>query len=114
MMRRLLVVAALALVTAQPAFAHATFLRSTPANGAVLARAPREVRVEFDDDVRVGKRNAAIRNGGGSVLAGRPRVVAGKTLVLRVPHLRDGDYTVRWSVISDDGHQEEGVLAFAV
>jgi copper transport protein len=35
------------------------------------------------------------------------------TLPLR-SDLRDGDYTVRWSIVSDDGHREEGVLAFAV
>ena len=28
--------------------------------------------------------------------------------------LRDGDYTVRWSVLSDDGHTIDGVFAFAV
>ena len=28
--------------------------------------------------------------------------------------LRDGDYTVRWSVLSDDGHTVDGVFAFAV
>src|SRR5213079_2432937 len=30
------------------------------------------------------------------------------------PRLRDGDYSVRWSVVSDDGHNERGVTAFAV
>jgi copper transport protein len=40
--------------------------------------------------------------------------VGGKTLVLPLRSLREGDYSVRWSVVSDDGHQEEGVLAFAV
>ena len=28
--------------------------------------------------------------------------------------LQDGDYSVRWSIVSDDGHREEGVIAFAV
>ena len=28
--------------------------------------------------------------------------------------LRDGAYSVRWSIVSDDGHREEGVLAFAI
>src|SRR5919197_1524698 len=28
--------------------------------------------------------------------------------------LRDGDYTVRWRVLSDDGHTVEGVFAFGV
>ena len=28
--------------------------------------------------------------------------------------LADGDYSVRWSIFSDDGHLESGVIAFAV
>src|SRR5215213_4751157 len=111
--RRLVVVAALALTAAQPAWAHASFVRSTPASGDVLQRAPRAVRVEFTDGVLVGPRNAAIANGGGSILRGSPRV-AGRTLVLPLRKVGDGDYTVRWSIVSDDGHEEEGVLAFAV
>src|SRR5215213_9676627 len=111
--RRLVVVAAVALAAAQPAWAHATFVRSTPESGDVLRRAPRAVRVEFTDGVRVGPRNAAIENGGGSILRGPPRV-AGDTLVLPLRKVGDGDYTVRWSIVSDDGHEEEDVLAFAV
>ena len=114
MIVRLLVVAALALAATQPAWAHATFVRSTPAPGEVLQRAPHEVRVEFDDGVRTGPRNAAVENGGGSILRGRPRVVGGTTLVLPLRRIGDGDYSVRWSIVSDDGHEEEGVLAFAV
>jgi copper transport protein len=112
--RGVFVTALLALVAASPASAHATFVRSTPADRAVLAHAPRDVRVEFDDDVRVGPRNAAVAAGGRSVLQGRARIVGGKTLVLPLDALGEGDYSVRWSIVSDDGHQEEGVLAFAV
>jgi copper transport protein len=107
-------VAFVALALPAAAAAHANLVRTDPASGAVLATSPRVVRVVFDDVVRVGPGIAAIRNGGGSVLRGSPRA-AGSTLLipLRV-HLPDGDYSVRWSIISDDGHLESGVLAFAV
>jgi copper transport protein len=113
-MRRLLLVAAVALVTAQPAWAHATFVRSTPADGATLRRAPAAVRVEFDDGIRAGPRNAAVSADGASVLAGRARIVGGKTIVLPLEKLDKGDYTARWSIVSDDGHQEEGIVVFSV
>ncbi len=59
--------------------------------------------------------NAAIRNGDGSVLAGRPRIEAERTLVLPLrARLPNGDYSVRWSILSDDGHREQGVFAFGV
>lgn len=89
-------------------------MRTEPGNGAVLAAAPAQVLVLFDDAVTVGPGNAAIRNGGRSILNGKPRT-RGRTLALPLrPGLRDGAYSVRWSVISDDGHEEQGVLAFAV
>jgi methionine-rich copper-binding protein CopC/putative copper export protein len=104
--------AALALPAA--AAAHANLVRTDPAPGAVLARAPRVVRVVFDDVVRVGPGVAAIRNGGGSVLGGAPRATGSTLLIPLRPHLPDGDYSVRWSIVSDDGHLESGVIAFAV
>src|SRR5436190_3090566 len=117
-MRSRLVVLALALVAlALPgtAFGHASLVRTVPADGASVPTPPRDVRVVFDDVVRVGPGVEAIRNGGGSVLAGSARVVAGRTLVVPLrAGLRHGAYSVRWSIVSDDGHLESGVIAFAV
>lgn len=107
--------AALALLVPADAFAHATLVRTTPANGAVLATAPRSVTVLFDDTVRVAPGNAAVANAtDASVLAGKA-TARGRTLTIPLqPNLAHGAYSVRWSVVSDDGHREEGVLAFAV
>ena len=116
MARRLFLVCVLALVAASPAWAHAIVIGSDPPNGAVLASSPKVVNVVFDDPVRVGTRNAAIRNADGvSVLAGKPFVKQSRTLVIPLqPNLRNGDYTVRWSIVSDDGHNEEAVIAFGI
>jgi copper transport protein len=112
---RLAIAILAALVVPSAAWAHATLVRTDPANGAVLARPPADVRVVFDDTVQVGPGTEAIRNGGGSVLAGHPRVEGRRTLVVPLRRgLADGDYSVRWSIISDDGHLESGVLAFAI
>lgn len=117
-MRRLLtlstaVVAAGVLTPA--AFAHATVVATSPRDGAILGTAPTEVRVRFDDPVSIGPGNVVVENGGGSVLGGPPRVVAGdRELVLPLRPLRAGDYSARWQIVSDDGHLEQGVLAFRV
>jgi copper transport protein len=106
--------ALLALALPATASAHANLVRTYPASGAVVARAPAVVRVVFDDVVRVGPGIEAVRNGGGSVLGGAA-VTHGDTLTVPLkPHLPDGDYSVRWSIVSDDGHLESGVLAFGV
>ena len=104
-----------ALALPASASAHATLVRTVPANGAVLAHAPRSVVVVFDDRIRVGHGNAVVANDSGhSVLAEQPRARGQRlTLPVRVG-LADGDYSVRWSIVSDDGHQEQGVLAFGV
>jgi len=113
--RAFLFVCLVALLVPAAASAHATLLRTVPDNGAVLARSPGAVRVEFDDTIRVAPGNAAVANSSRkSVLAGKA-TVAGHTLVVPLAKgLRDGAYSVRWSIVSDDGHREQGVLAFAV
>jgi copper transport protein len=113
---RLLVagIAVLALLAPADAFAHATLVQTTPANSAVLAQAPRVVTVVFDDTVRVAGENAAVSNTtNASVLDGKP-TARGRTLTIPLRKLGDGAYSVRWSIVSDDGHTERGVLAFAV
>jgi copper transport protein len=106
--------AAAALAAPATALGHANLVGTEPRDRAVLARAPARVVVRFDDDVQVAPGNAAIRNGDGSVLRGKPSA-HGKTLVLPLrAGLAEGDYSVRWSAVSDDGHIVQGVLAFGV
>src|SRR5438128_2367056 len=116
--RYVLALAALAvLVAPAAASAHANLVRLRPANGVVLATAPTAVRVLFDDAIQPGPGVEAVRNGGASVLAGHAYVPRGRPRELVVPLRRGlaaGDYSVRWSVVSDDGHNERGVTAFAV
>jgi copper transport protein len=109
------VVAAAALAPA--ASAHARLVSTRPSDGAVVASAPREVRVTFDDAVRPTTGAEVVRNGDGSVLAGEERSTRAdrRTLVLPLrTGLPNGDYSVRWRAVSDDGHVEAGVLAFRV
>jgi copper transport protein len=104
-----------ALVAPAAAQAHATLVRAEPDNGTVLQRAPKVVRLTFDDSVRRASGNEVVSNDSrASVLAGPPRV-RGRELVLPLEGgLADGDYSVRWSIVSQDGHREQGVLAFGV
>jgi copper transport protein len=107
--------ALMALIAPASAAAHATLLSTSPASGAVVDRSPQSVRVQFDDTIRIAPGNAAVSNeSNATVLNGAPRT-AGHTLVLPLRSgLANGAYSVRWSIVSDDGHREQGVLAFAV
>jgi copper transport protein len=103
-----------AAAAAPPAWAHARIVSTTPGEGAVLASAPPRVTIRFDDTVRVlGGTTVVANSGKRPVTAGRPSA-SGRVVTIPLRKLRDGDYTVRWSVLSDDGHTVDGVFAFAV
>jgi copper transport protein len=83
----------------------------------VLASAPADVKLLFDDEIRPAGGDRVIDVRGRSVLAGPARRLPGndRALVLPLrPGLTRGAYTVRWRVVSDDGHLISGVLAFAI
>lgn len=96
---------------ATPACAHTELVRSTPADGAELKRAPERLTLVFDEpvalaDVRVvtmdGNRLPVSRLGRDGVRVALPRSGAGET-------------AVTWSVIDEeDGHASSGRIAFAV
>lgn len=113
---RLFALAAIVLFAAPAvALAHATLVLADPADGAVLATPPRAVRLLFDDAIRAQPGVKAIRNGGNSILGGKPRVLNDRTLVIPLrPGLRPGDYTVLWRALSDDGHALAGIITFGV
>ena len=106
----------LALAFPAGAQAHATLIRSDPSDRSVLASPPGAVRFFFDGGVRLVGGIKAIRNGDGSVVRGQPRLDdGGKVLVVPLrADLSEGDYTVLWRALSDDGHRLAGVIAFGV
>jgi copper transport protein len=113
--RALAVLVVVALAVPATAAAHARLVRTVPADGSTLTRAPRVVLVEFDDTVRAAQGNAAVANDSRRSVLAAPARTRGRTLQLPLaPGLRVGAYTVRWSIVSEDGHKEEGLVAFAV
>src|SRR5579862_7806373 len=98
-MKRLLLAAVLvALAVPGVARGHAILLATSPANRAVLARSPSEIRVTFDDAVRVGAGNTAVANASGaSILAGPPTVAAHSLILPLRRALPYGAYSARWS-----------------
>jgi copper transport protein len=103
-----------AAVAATPAWAHARIVSTTPTDGAVLASPPPRVTIRFDDTVRVLGGTTVVANANKRpVTEGRPKA-SGRIVTIPLRKLHEGDYTVRWRVLSDDGHTIEGVFAFAV
>ena len=79
--------------------------------GALAGGDPRHVRRR--DPPRCGKRRGRERQR--RVDPRRAPTVAGHSLILPLRHaLARGAYSARWSIVAQDGHREQGVLAFAV
>lgn len=107
----------LALALAAPyggAHAHAVQLASEPADGAVLARAPAEVVVRFNEPVAP----TAVRlfdAAGARIPVEASRLGAGAAFrVALPPELADGRYVLSYRVTSADAHPVAGAVAFVV
>jgi copper transport protein len=95
------------------AFAHATLLRTSPPSGTRIASPPSELTLTFDQQVRPIAGGTSVTDATGrSVTSGAAHSSSGDvdTMVIPLrPGLPSGDYTVRWQVVSTDGHLISGV-----
>src|SRR5919201_739884 len=87
-----------------------------PAAGSVVATAPAEVVLHFDQQVR--DVSSTVTNAQGApVTTGADSTAPGDVRALVIPmqqNLPNGDYTVRWRIVSTDGHIISGVFAIGV
>jgi copper transport protein len=99
--------------TTAPALAHAALVASDPVDGAVLAKAPAELSLTFDEPVSPLVLKLVGPNKSQAPL-GTPRV-DGSRVALGVPaELGTGSYVLSWRVISEDGHPVGGALIFSI
>jgi copper transport protein len=96
-----------------PALAHAALVVSDPADGAVLAKAPAELSLTFDEPVSPLVLNL-VEPDGGKIPFEKPKL-DGNRLVLGAPAgLGTGSYVLSWRVISEDGHPVGGAVVFSI
>jgi copper transport protein len=116
MRRRLLLIVALAvLAVPAKALAHATLLEPSPEYRERLSAGPAAVVLRFDQAVTAFPDSIAVRSGEGRVLSDDAVEGADARVVLvPVRSLPRGAYTVRWHVLSSDGHPISGVYTFGV
>ena len=110
------VLAAVALVPAAgAASAHDRLVDSSPSSDQRLDAAPAEIRLDYSDDIMdVGAAVIVADQDGADWATGEP-VLDGPTVTVPVdPALPDGAYTVRWRVVSSDGHAISGAIPFTV
>jgi len=97
------------------AWAHAYPTVSFPANGAVLKDPPKEVRIQFTEELELAFSQIMVKGPSGEVVSqGKVRQPAQDTLAVDLKPLGPGNYVVEWQVLSVDTHITEGVLRFTV
>ncbi|MDD2857503.1 MAG: copper resistance protein CopC [Candidatus Nanopelagicales bacterium] len=115
-MRKALVAAVLGsliiLVSPTPASAHADMDTSSPANGAVLAKAPKTITLSFSEPVDVD--TVQVLDGQARPLTSATKVNGASIIVTPAAALPAGAITTQWKVKSDDGHVVTGAVSFIV
>jgi copper resistance protein C len=97
--------------------AHAYLVRSSPAGRATVARAPARVQLWFNERLEPAYSRVSVRRADGrQVDAGDVRVEPTEPtrLSVGVPPLDAGVYTVRYRVLSVDGHVVDAEFPFTV
>jgi copper resistance protein C len=117
MVSRVIAVAAAMLVAgAAPAGAHALLEHASPPVGSQVAASPATLDLSFSEGVVPRFSSVAVLGPSGqAVRTGPPRSEKnGRDLIMPLPPLPPGQYTVVWRVTSQDTHRTEGRFNFTV
>src|SRR6476619_4010067 len=112
-MRRLVLAVVVALAFPASALAHANLDATSPTYRQRLQSPPRAVVLHFDQSVQAEPNGIEVKNEFGKLLSGTTRA-NGQTVRVPLKRLPRGPYTVRWHVLSEDGHVVSGVFTFGV
>lgn len=100
-----------------PVLAHAMLVKAEPARRAALTRAPSQVRLWFNEEIEKDYASLAVQDTAKApVTETKPHVAADdpKSIVLPLPELEAGKYTVKFRVLSVDGHVVDSSYDFTV
>lgn len=106
-------VAMVGVLVAGAAGAHAHLHMSVPADHSVVAEAPKQIILQFNEPVQLTSVTIQKGDDAATKLGPLPDGAA-KEFSLKVPVLAAGNYVVKWRVVSDDGHVMADKLSFAV
>jgi methionine-rich copper-binding protein CopC len=113
MKQTLILMAVMSLTASSLALGHAKLKRSEPADQSVVAVAPKQLLVVYDDPVNF--TSLTIQKDDGKPQALGPlSKEAVKQLSCALPALGPGTYLLKWRGVSDDQHLVLGKLTFKV
>lgn len=109
--------AAMAMAACAPAWAHAALQSATPAKDAVVAAAPAEITLRFNEKLEAAFSNAKLLDSSGKVVSTQKATLDQadpSVMKLAVPALTAGRYKVEYVGVGHDGHRRRGDYTFTV
>jgi copper transport protein len=110
------VIAGVVAGTAPAASAHALLLRTDPSAQSTVPTSPSAVHLFFSESVEVGAGDVRVYDVNGTRVDTNhiTRADGNREVIVGVPHLDDGTYTVTWRAVSADSHPVRGGFVFYV
>lgn len=99
------------------AMAHAALVKSDPPRRATLSAPPKQIQLWFNEKIEGAYASVTVRDSNkNSISENVPESVADdpKSVVLSLPSMEPGRYTVHYRVMSVDGHVIESSFDFSV
>lgn len=97
--------------------AHAALVKSDPPRRATLSSPPKQIQLWFNEKIEGSYASVTVQDSKkNSITDDSPKTVADdpKSIVLNLPHLESGRYTVHFRVMSVDGHVIQSSFDFSV
>lgn len=104
-------------VHAAPALAHSMLVKAEPPRRAVLAKSPTQVQLWFNEEIEGDYASLVVLDAEKHpVTEVKPKLAPEdrKSIVLPLPDLTPGKYSVKFRVLSVDGHVVESYFDFSV
>jgi methionine-rich copper-binding protein CopC len=100
-----------------PVLAHAALVKTEPPRRAVLTKAPSQVQLWFNEEIESAYASLVVLDTGKNpVTEVKPQLASDnqKSIVLPLPKLTPGKYSVKFRVLSLDGHVIQSSFDFTV
>lgn len=102
----------LLLLTPLVCLGHSKVIGTEPAQHAILERPPKVVTIRFNKAIESHFNKAELwKNGTWTPIYSK---VDERLLIISIDSEHEKNYRIRWSVISQDGHRQRGILEFSV
>ncbi|MBC6963351.1 MAG: copper resistance protein CopC [Nitrosomonas sp.] len=97
--------------------AHAALTKAEPARRAVLVESPKQVRLWFNEEIEADYASLVLLDASGKALTDQKPLVHpddAKSIYLELPSLVGGQYTIKFRVLSVDGHVVDSEYKFTI